>query len=145
MGRCSTVAFGAWMVLAVLFLPAAAGADVVCSDWDADLICDFQDNCTLLPNGPDDPGFPQYDADFDGHGNLCDADYDQDGSTTVSDYALFFLPAFTGITPNPITDHDGDDLTTTTDFTIFLEYFQNPPGAPGPSGLPCAGTVPCLP
>lgn len=122
-------------------LNANAGA---VTDGDSDLVPDSFDNCSSLANGPGETS-NQVDSDQDGYGNACDTDYNNDGMTTTTDFASFFLPAFTLTTPNPSTDHNGDGLTTTVDFTTFLAQFQSPPGAPGPSGLGCAGTVPCLP
>lgn len=112
--------------------------------FDGDLVPDGFDNCSALANGPGDPS-NQIDSDLDGYGNACDTDYSNDGVTTTSDFANFFLPAFTGADWIPATDHTGDRLTTTLDFTVFLAQFQSPPGAPGPSGLACAGSIPCLP
>jgi len=137
-----------WFVVALFcVLPSASLAQDcwVCSDWDGDGACDFQDNCLVDPNGPWDPP-EQYDADLDGFGNLCDTDYDGDGNTTTADFGIFF-ESFTGAAPTPVTDHDGDGATTTVDFGTFYAYFSDPasPTPPGPSGYPCAGyEVPCL-
>ncbi len=37
-------------------------------------------------------------------------------------------------------DHDGDGGIGIPDFNLFRSFFGQ---APGPSALPCAGTVPC--
>jgi hypothetical protein len=121
-------------------LNANAGAVV---DGDSDLDKDAFDNCSALANGPAQ-GSNQVDADLDGYGNACDADYNNDLSITTLDFPTF-LNAFTGATPNLATDHNGDGSTTTLDFSTFLAQFQGV--APlGPSGLACAGvSTPCVP
>jgi len=123
--------------------PSLAQECWVCSDWDGDGACDFQDNCTIDPNGPLDPP-EQYDADLDGFGNACDPDYNGDSATTTADF-LTFSRSFTGESITPVTDHDGNGSTTTADFLTFLAFFQAGNAPPGPSGYPCAGLeVPCL-
>jgi hypothetical protein len=123
---------------------ANAGAVV---DGDSDLVPDAFDNCVALPNGPAQ-GSNQVDADLDGYGNACDADYNNDPNFAVNtlDFSIF-LTAFTG-GPTTVTDADGDGDTTTIDFSTFLAAFQLGETVPqiGPSGLACAGvTVPCVP
>lgn len=113
------------------------------TDTDSDLVPDVFDNCSTLANGPNDDS-NQVDSNQDGYGNACDTDYNNDGSTTTLDFTTFF-DSFTGTTPTPDTDHNGDSATTTLDFSTFFAAFSAPPGAPGPSGLACAGTIPCLP
>jgi len=126
-----------------LALNANAGAVV---DSDTDLVPDAFDNCVARANGPAE-GSNQVDGDQDGYGNACDADYDNDVNAEVNtlDFAIF-LTAFTG-GPTTVTDHDGDGSTTTIDFATFLGAFQTVAPTPqiGPSGLACAGTVPCVP
>ena len=85
-----------------------------------------------MPNGPLDPA-DQFDSDADGYGNVCDADYNQDGFTTTLDFAIF-LPAFAGLTSNPDTDHNGDGFTTTLDFPFYLDAFTGVSPPVGPSG-----------
>jgi len=124
-------------------LNANAGA---VTDGDSDLVPDAFDNCSALANGPAE-GSNQVDADVDGYGNACDADYDQDATQAVNtlDFSIF-LSAFTGGSPTTVTDHDGDGSTTTIDFSTFLAAFQSAAPQVGPSGLACAGvTTPCVP
>lgn len=113
------------------------------TDVDSDLVPDAFDNCLSDLNGPNDDS-NQIDSDQDGYGNACDTDYNNDGDTTVADFGVFF-PAFTGTTPDPQTDHNGDSATTVADFGVFFADFSAAPTAPGPSGLACAGTIPCVP
>jgi hypothetical protein len=126
-------------VFALVASNAYAGSVV---DSDTDLVPDAYDNCTTVANGPNDAS-NQDDTNQDGYGNACDPDYDNNGATTTIDFNIFFA-AFTGAA-DPDTDHDANGATTTADFTTFLNYFQNGNAAPGPSGLACAGTAPCLP
>ena len=51
-------------------------------DTDADGIIDTQDNCTLVANPT------QLDANGDGYGNICDADLNNSGLTTSTDFNL---------------------------------------------------------
>ena len=108
-----------------------------CDDQDGDGVCDGEDNCLDSPNAD------QRDTDQDGFGNVCDADYDNDGVVGVSDFGLV-LRAFGSTTGEPRFDEDcdadGDGVIGAPDFAMMLGSFGK---APGPSGLGCAGTVPC--
>ncbi len=113
-------------------------------DTDGDEVPNFADNCVVVRNGPNE-NFDQLDSDFDGFGNACDADYDQDDSVSVADFGPW-LACFQNTLGHPLdpdctrSDFDGDGDVTTADFVVFLAQFQ---GAPlGPSGLRCAdGTI----
>jgi len=124
----------------LLITSSAQAGSVV--DSDSDLVPDPFDNCSVLANGPNELS-NQVDTDTDGYGNACDADYSNDGFTTTLDFVTFLM-AFTGTAPNLATDHNGDGATTTLDFQTYLLAFQGVQPL-GPSGLACAGTVPCLP
>ena len=100
-------------------------------DADTDGVPDTQDNCTLIANAT------QGDTDLDGYGNICDADYDNDGSVTGVDFGAFKV-AYGG--PDEEYDHDCDGAVAGTDFGIFKTLYGTAPGA---SGLGCAGTAPC--
>jgi len=109
--------------------PARFGDDV-----DGDGVPDATDNCVDLPN-PD-----QRDTDGDGIGNLCDADFDEDGRVTIGWGGL--PPGTTGdldvleraialgrYDPNLDLDGDGDvdvDDATIASLSLFLP--------PGPAG-----------
>ena len=92
-----------------------------------------------------DPGVPSpngCDADTDGYGNACDGDFTQDGLTGLPDFGAFG-GAF-GATGAPGTiaeDMNCDGTVGLPDFGLFGINFGA--GTPGPSGLSCAGTVPC--
>jgi hypothetical protein len=106
-------------------------------DGDGDAIPDALDNC-LLASNPD-----QLDSDLDGFGNACDADYDGDGVVGASDF-LALARSFGRRAPHPAydaaVDSDGDGVIGASDWLAFARQLG---GSPGPSGLDCAGAVPC--
>jgi len=110
-------------------------------DSDGDGVMDARDNCMLVANAaPND-----CDTDEDGYGNYCDGDFDQSFSVNAVDFSARFLPDFkVGTDQAPI---DGTDMDCggTVNATDFSEYFYPSfkSGALGPSGLACAGTIPC--
>jgi hypothetical protein len=110
--------------------------DGVCTpmDGDEDGVPDSEDNCLTVSNAG------QGDTDLDGYGNICDADYDDDGSVTGTDYSAFQAAYANPPTPVGEFDHDCDGAVAGTDYGIFKLAYGAPPGA---SGLACAGTVPC--
>ncbi|MBW2542509.1 MAG: thrombospondin type 3 repeat-containing protein [Deltaproteobacteria bacterium] len=75
------------LVLALWAVPAFA------TSWDMDGVADQVDNCSERPNPNQD------DTDGDGCGNLCDADYDNDGTVGFGDFG-FFVANF-GSSPGP--------------------------------------------
>jgi hypothetical protein len=96
------------------------------------------------------------DSDMDGYGDICDCDFNQDGYCNAADFsnpadpnAPQFLTAFMSGTPSdpPVEDMNGDGVVNSADFDNpasgagFLSGFFS--GTPGPSGLECAGIVPC--
>jgi hypothetical protein len=103
-------------------------------DTDRDGIANWRDNCTEVKN------YEQADSDGDGYGDACDADFDNNGFVTTLDFGVF-LQEFNSAEPS-LCDHNGDGLVSGADFNIFMQYFG---GVPGPSGLECAGTIPCTP
>ncbi len=119
----------------------AVSAALALSDADGDLVPDAFDNCSVIPNGPNEAS-NQVDSDLDGYGNACDPDYNDDFQITTLDYGVL-VEALTE--PGGEADHDGNGVVTITDFAVFLERFQTTNAAPGPSGLACAGTLPCTP
>lgn len=124
-------------------MSASAGVAI---DSDGDLVPDQWDNCSRVANGPIQSVPNQIDSDLDGYGNRCDADYDNSGTTTSSDFGVF-LASF-GMNSFGETDHDGSGTITAADFGIFLGKFSGRAAggnSSGPSGLSCAGTTPCTP
>ena len=125
-------------VLLVAALPLAAIAGTA-PDVDSDGVEDSLDNCLLVANPPP----LDCDSDLDGYGNVCDADLNNDTLLGGFDFGLF-LPCFTaGSDPtNKGCDLNCDTLVNGLDFQIILPLFIFGPLS-GPSGLACAGTVPC--
>lgn len=106
-------------------------------DSDADGVVDCIDNCTQVANAD------QRDTDSDGYGNRCDADFDNNNVVGFSDYKL--LAALWGMTSgdpgyDPDVDLDGNGRIGISDFINLFTHWGRPPG---PSGLICAGSVPC--
>ncbi len=106
-------------------------------DSDNDGFTDGVDNCTLvaIPS--------QLDSDGDGYGNICDGDINNSGTVTTADFGLLrsvlgqpasFSPAAAAA------DMNGSGTVTTADFGLLRARLGT---TPGPSGLACAGTVPC--
>jgi hypothetical protein len=104
-------------------------------DFDGDGIADNLDNCSVAQN-PD-----QVDTDADDCGNLCDADYNQNGRVDTGDFGFFLRECFGQ--NNQLCQHtppiNSTTLVSIADFGFFLQNFG---GVPGPSGL-TAGTTAC--
>ena len=116
----------------LIFGVSPAFAGTVCGDSDGDTIDDCSDNCSDAPNPAQD------DTDGDDCGNICDADYTQDGIVGFPDFGLF-TAAFGNSDLNfdhtePVTGPTGFP-----DFGIFTALFGP---APGPSGT-TVGTTAC--
>jgi hypothetical protein len=105
---------------------------VASTDDDGDGIANVEDNCTQVPNGPNDTataGISQNDTDLDGYGNMSDGDLDGSLSANFSDLVLF-KAVFN--TADPDADLNGDSAVNFSDLVIFKGLFNK---APGPSGL----------
>ena len=131
----------------LLLLPLAATAgNSECqldnTDTDGDGVCDLIDNCVDVANAsPID-----CDTDQDGYGNLCDGDFDNAGSPRVSsgDFSNRWFLDFGAGTDSGVGTNmscDGSPAVSAGDFDLWFTQFGL--GSPGPSGLACAGTVPC--
>src|SRR2546428_13999030 len=86
------------------------------------------------------------DTDQDGYGNPCDADFNQNGVVNAVDFATYFIPAFRGGPSTRGEDMNCNGATNAVDFAdFFVPKFRGQLGGavPGPSGLACAGTIPC--
>ncbi len=99
------------------------------SDGDADGIPDTIDNCATQPNAN------QYDADLDGYGNRCDADFDQTYLVSIGDFNAFRVCQGSSDPSCAEMDLDGDGTVEEgDDFAIFSALYGK---APGPSGSKC--------
>ena len=105
-------------------------------DSDDDEVIDTEDRCTTLANPT------QCDTDADGVGNHCDGDFNGDGLANGADVNLFFEAYASGTDPGNGTDMNCDGSVDASDFEAYFipSYLA---GAPGPSGLYCAGGAPC--
>lgn len=101
------------------------GSFSLAPDADDDGIPDETDNCTLAPN-PD-----QFDADEDGHGNVCDADQNNDCIVNAIDLGYFKLAFSSSF---PIADLNNDGIVDASDLDIVRSLFFKPPG-PSAGGL----------
>ncbi len=122
--------FAATLAFLLWGTPAFAGS---APDFDGDGISDGLDNCS------DDPNDDLDDTDADGCGNICDADYDQDGAIGFFDFGEFLLEF--GST-NEEFCHFQPVIPCNVglnDFGYFLKAFSFPPG---PSGV-VSGTTAC--
>ena len=113
-------------------------------DTDLDGIPDSQDNCLLVPNGPlastyscDD----QEDGDMDGYGNPCDTDFNNNGATDLPDLLDVFLASSLVSTDNVY----DIGCRGSAGFEAVNQTYNDQIAvkAPGPSGLACAGSIPC--
>jgi hypothetical protein len=91
-------------------------------DTDEDGIADTLDNCRLVAN-PD-----QRDTNGDGYGNICDPDFDNNGTVNINDFNR--MKARLNIIPvvDVDTDLDGDGVVNINDFNRLKSFLGNPPG-----------------
>ena len=106
-------------------------------DSDGDGVADPDDNCRDMANAD------QRDANQDGYGNACDADYDDDGLVGSLDFSRL-IAAYGASSGEPGydagLDADGDGVIASLEFSLVVSSYGGPPG---PSGLACAGSIPC--
>ena len=95
-------------------------------DADGDLIDDAVDNCL----GVDNPN--QIDADNDGIGNLCDADFNNDCAVNVIDLGVMRLAFFSS---DPEVDLDSSGNVNFQDLGLLRALFFNPPGPSAQFGV----------
>ena len=93
----------------------------VLADVDSDGIYDSQDNCINVANAD------QRDTDGDGYGNICDADFNNDGVTNFIDLGTMSSMFFTA---DANTDLDGNGSVNFADLGLLKSMFFL---APGPS------------
>lgn len=91
----------------------------IADDGDGDGIADDVDNCTAAANAS------QRDADGDGYGNACDADFNGDGAVNFADLATFRTRFGT---TDAQADLTGDGVVNFADLARFRELFGQRPG-----------------
>jgi hypothetical protein len=132
-GVLATMIFGAMVAYPIASLAGLA------PDGDNDGIPDVLDKCS---NDSRNQSIT-CDTDQDGYGNVCDGDFNQTNSVTSADYSMFFVPDLgTGKDSGKGTDMSCGAGVTAADYSMFFVP-QLGLGKPGPSGLGCAGTIPC--
>ncbi len=94
-------------------------------DTDGDGVDDSADNCTLVANAD------QRDTNSDGYGNLCDPDFDNNGTVNFLDISGW-VPLFNTACGDVDEDLTGDGSCNFADFSLIPAYFGGPPG---PSGV----------
>ena len=103
-----------------------------------DGVPDGSDNCTNVPNpGQEDANAGEDDNDalpgIQHYGDVCDADLDEDGRVTPSDFFSGLRPCL-GVDPSTTpscaeADFDGDGVIGASDFFgIFRPAIGGPPG-----------------
>jgi hypothetical protein len=125
--------FAATLAFLLWGTPAFAGS---APDFDNDGVADGVDNCSEKANTAQD------DTDVDDCGNLCDADYNNDGVVGFPDYGAF-ATAF-GKTDSPEQCHT-EPITNpacTVGFPDYGYFATSFAGGAGPSGT-TAGTTAC--
>lgn len=100
-------------------------------DSDQDLIPDAYDNCLNVINQI------QLDFDEDGFGNACDFDISNNGVVDLPD--MTFVMSVLG-TPNQAADFNNNGVVGLPDLIALMGQIGT---TPGPSGLSCAGEIPC--
>lgn len=124
-------------ILLAALLQLTLGAPAAAQDGDADGIIDEQDNCLVVGNPT------QLDTNLDGYGNRCDTDYNNDGLCAAADFSAFKQAYFSQVgDPNydPDIDVEGNGVIAGSDFSVFKQNYMLPVA---PSGLGCAGAIPC--
>ena len=113
-----------------------------CWDTDGDGVSDYSDNCAEVPNGPyGGDCASQEDGDMDGFGNACDTDVNNDGATSYADVWLV-QAAVDETSTDPVYDFNCDGGAGVDD-AIRVQGDSESLTVPGPSGVSCAGTIPC--
>jgi len=121
--------------------------DIPNGDIDRDGVLDENDNCLLIPNGPNEAPNNQIDTDNDGFGNACDCDiHAQDQYCGPWDRLFVTACANPGAFPNftiesqnticPHADMTGDSINNNDDIMQYQAIAPLPmPGRPGPSAI----------
>jgi hypothetical protein len=78
------------------------------------------------PTIPDADGNSQRDTDNDGYGNICDADFTQNGVVDSTDLSIIKLTLRSSTSPDQ--DLNGNGVVDSTDYSITKSYLRKPPG-----------------
>jgi len=119
------------LAICVLLMPAISVAQEPDHDWDG--AGDEIDNCS------DDINTHQDDTDQDDCGNLCDADYDNDGIVGFTDFGEFVLAYLSNDEEKCHVEPIPGCIVGFVDFGFFVSRYGRPPGPSGPT----AGTTAC--
>ena len=126
--------FAATLAFLLWGTPAFAGT---APDGDGDGVGDAIDNCSDVVNADQD------DSDGDDCGNLCDADYDQNGTPALADFGLFSMNFGCSTVACEVYQHTepigGGSAVGLPDFGFFSANFGVTPGPSGTTG----GTTAC--
>jgi hypothetical protein len=122
--------FAATLAFLLWGTPAFAGT---APDFDSDGVGDQIDNCS------EDVNTGQDDTDVDDCGNICDADYDNDGGVGFLDFSEL-VDVY--LTNDEEKIHNEPIPNGQVGFLDFSWFVANYLGIPGPSGT-TAGTVAC--
>lgn len=126
------------LAIAVAFLlPLTAWAGPA-ADTDSDGTPDLADCCSTDPTVPSSYSC---DIDMDGYCGPCDGDLNNDGAVDGFDLGPFGADLSAGFDSGIGSDQNCDGATDGFDLAPFGAQLGQ--GFPGPSGLPCQGTVPC--
>ena len=124
------------MAALLLALPALAGTVPDCEghDSDADGVLETCDNCDVVYNNT------QTDDDSDGHGDMCDADYNQSNFVDGQDFIIFGQNWGLFVPPGRAdVDHNDSGFIDGQDFIIFGNNWGTAPGTScgNAAGVPC--------
>lgn len=122
------------MILFALAASFASGGPA--TDSDGDGVFDVLDFCSADFFAPNPCSF---DSDDDGFGNRCDCDLNNDLVCDTLDVPLMQAAL---LSADPIGDIDCDSQFDSQDVSLYINLLTDAT-SPGPSGLSCAGTIPC--
>jgi hypothetical protein len=120
--------------------PVLQGGGGPTADFDGDGVPNPEDFCSLDPDHPGE--FNDCDSDQDGFGNGCDADLNNDLAVDGFDLAPFVTDLAVGTDSGWGTDFNCDGIVDGFDIAPLIDLIEETT-EPGPSGLECAGEVPC--
>jgi hypothetical protein len=119
------------LAICALLVPAISIAQN--PDEDIDGVSDENDNCSRVIN------WGQDDSDNDDCGNLCDADYDNDGIVGFTDFGEFLLAFLSNDEEKCHVEPIPGCSVGFPDFGFFVSRYLRPPGPSGPT----LGTTAC--